>query len=964
MKSRKFPISNYLDEYKKQSLQLFHKNEASTRTPHGTSEERLSVLTTWVLNFKHIRKSEYGMTAIRFLNASSFLNRDKIQKELVNVGEPRIQDKDYCDHLSSPLGCFEVIKLLTDLSLFKETHDSSLTVHRLVQEVIQENLTTEKKVESIVDAVRLLRFSFSKCLSPDVVLKGVITENHDRPSLHSTDLSRFYQWYELCLHAHEIKNHLERFIDIYHDVKEQTVFLPEVSRILYECALHLNLNNYSSQAKTTADFANRILDWGDNELSEENLSNLFPHSIPLSESVRRLIQYSCKKPSKASNSFDSETSSDYSEKPEIHTMRTRGNTLFREEKFQEAVQVYTSCINKSKGTNFYDPKFLSNRASAYLRLEEYQNALKDAEEYITNSPQCWKGYAKKALALKGLNFLWEAKCFAALAYYHDCRIFDKFAPFKESFPSLKQYIHICNDVRELVTLLSQLPQPIDSDLDKIIVLESGKYLADNNLHLENVGLVGVGGSLSELGVTLSFASQFGLLSRNVVAAHVSFSFNLGNWHAKGETKLFECCVTSDSNLSAFESEAALCVKKCWFTDCKGSALTISGNSLVEDTVFSGCDAVGLIVKEKCVLNNCKLHGNMCGLFVTNGKGDITGCQIYDNKKKGVCVANRGAIKFIGNEIFHNDEDGIFLCEKSSAVIEGNEIFENGWWGIETLTDASCRVLRNKIYKNKYGGVAVAPITRESGRQTSIIEKNKIFSNQGPGIDQNIAIYDVIGSSPPNNDVLSASRLEASLIENELNDNIEIGCNPPSQDVRDICSFCRKQGQVKKCSKCFTAGYCNSECEKSHCNKHKQHCSRLLTKYSCLVKLLPLSCGLIGDKLVKNGSEINLDSKLEPSGPTYAKPPESGKRFIVKIQACDIWRRSNAQGTLFAIQDHSLTINGDLDKVEHSYIYRLVRECGSNCVVQAGWKKKFFWALLDEDKMVRIFTSEFPPYQPW
>ena len=629
------------------------------------------------------------MTAIRFLKASSFLNRDKIQKELVNVGEPLIQDKDYCDHLSSPLSCFEVIKLLTDFSLFKETHDSSLTVHRLVQEVIQDNLTTEEKVESIVDAVRLLCFSFSKCLSPDTVLKGVITENHDRPSLHLTDLSRFYQWFKLCLHTHEIKKHLERFLDIFHDVKERNVFLPEVARILYECALHSNVNNYSSQAKTTADFANRILEWGDNELSEENLSNLFPHSIPLSESVRRLIQYSCKKPSEASYSFASETSAEYSEESEIHTMRTRGNTLFKEKKFLEAVRMYTSCINKSKGTNFFDPNLLSNRASAYLRLEEYQNALKDAEEYITNSPQCWKGYARRALALEGLDFLWEAKCFAALAFYHDCRVFDKFAPFKKSFPSLKQCIHICNDVYALVTLPSQLPQPTDSDLDKIIVLKSGKYLVSDMLHLNNVGLVGVGDSSSELGVTLSFDGQFGLLSCNVVAANISFSFNLGHWHAKGKTRHLECCVTSDSAvLDAILSEGTLCVRKCWFKDCKGNSLTVSGNSLVEDTVFSGSDSVGLrVVLGNCVLKNSKLHGNTWGLEVRKGKCDVTGCQIYDNKKIGVGVGEYGNIKLMRNEIFHNDRHGIYLCEESSAVINDNEIFENGWWGIDTMSDA-------------------------------------------------------------------------------------------------------------------------------------------------------------------------------------------------------------------------------------------------------------------------------------
>ena len=667
IKYLKVTISDYLDDYKKQSLLLLDKKKATSRSPHGTSKERLAVSTTWRLNFEHIRRHENGMFAIRFLNATAFMNPDEIQKELINVGEPRVDDKAYCDHVSSSLGSREVLKLLTDFSLFKETHDSSLTVHRLVQEVIQENLDTEGKVESIVDAVRLLCFSFSKCLSPDILSKGVVTECIDRPSLRSTDFSRFYQWNKLCLHAHEIKNHVQRFLDIFHHVMEQTVFLPEVARILYECALHLNVNNYSSQAKTIADFANHILDWSDKEFSEENLSNLFPHSIPLSESVRRLIQYSCKKPS---NSVVSETSADYSEESEIRAWRTRGNMLFKAENFQEAIEIYTSCIKKSKGKKLFDPKLLSNRASAYLRLKEYDDALKDAEEYITNSPQCWKGYAKKALALQGLNFLWEAKCFAALAFYHERRIFNDFPPFKESFPSLKQCIHICNDVCSLVTLLSQLPQRIDSDLlGKIIVLEPGRYHVDNKLQLRNVGLVGVGGSLSEPGVTLSFDGEFRLLSCNFVAANVSFSFGLGNWYTEGQTRLVECCVTSDTVSDAILSEGALCVRKCWFKDCKCNALTVTGNSLLDDTVFSGNNSIGLQVKHgNCVLKNSKLHGNTWGLDVKNGMCDVTGCQIYDNRKIGVGISKNGKVILTCNEIFHNDRHGICLCEKSSADI--------------------------------------------------------------------------------------------------------------------------------------------------------------------------------------------------------------------------------------------------------------------------------------------------------
>jgi tetratricopeptide (TPR) repeat protein len=95
-----------------------------------------------------------------------------------------------------------------------------------------------------------------------------------------------------------------------------------------------------------------------------------------------------------------------------------------ESNFHEAIEIYSSCINRSKGRDSFDPKLLSNRASAYLRLKQYNNALNDAEEYITYSPECWRDYARRALALHEMNEKGAAQCSAALAFYHNHDIFE------------------------------------------------------------------------------------------------------------------------------------------------------------------------------------------------------------------------------------------------------------------------------------------------------------------------------------------------------------------------------------------------------------------------------------------------------------------------------------------------------------------------------------------------------------
>ena len=965
-------ISDYLDDYKKQSLLLLDKKKASSRSPHGTSKERLAVSTTWRLNFEHIRRHENGMFAIRFLNAAAFMNPDEIQKELINVGKPRVDDKAYCDHVSSSLGSREVLKLLTDFSLFKETHNSSLTVHRLVQEVIRDNLKPEEKVESIVDTARLLCFVFSKCPSPDTVSDK---EAVGRYSLNPLDPSRFYKWHKFCLHAHEMKMNLEKFLPIFCNVKEKTVFLPEVARIVYECALHLNVGNYSRQAKTAADFANRILDWGENVTSEERLKCLFPHILPLSESLRRVIQHSCKAPTVMNNPKTCNTSVDDSMKSEIENIRLKGNEKYMKSNFREAIEIYSGCIEKSRGTDFFDPRLLSNRASAYWKLEEYQSSLIDAEEYINYSPKCWRGYAKKALALKGLGKSWDAWCAVALAFYYDRDIFNNFGPFEISFPEVKHCIHVCDDVSSLVTVLSKLPYVVDMP-NKIIVLKPGKYCLsaksfnkfmlqdERNLKVKRLltgafCLIGASDGSSTESVTLSFMENFALRSNSFMAVNMSFVFDVGSWWTGHDCSayLVNCSLTSRIDGNAFVSEGNIFVKKCQFINCQRVALSVAGKAVVEDSVFSGNQYIGLQVvgRGNLVLQRSKLHGNLYGLDVDWAKCDVVGCQIYDNKKEGVEIRN-GTVKLRRNEIFHNDCHGIHVSGNSSTVIEENDIFENGWFGIHKESDTWCRVSRNKIYLNKDGGIHFIPHEKTSGNQQSVIESNKILNNHGPGIDQTNAVTDEFDDADiPGPDVERDDNfVKAKCSENELKNNMERDGVPPMRNAIDICFSCHKVCAVRRCTGCFTAGYCSPECQTRDWKKHKKTCTQTLEKYSTLVKVSPFSSfsdGLLFDKLdISMGPKAPFPSR-KPSDPKDVKAPENGKRFIVKIQAC---------GNFCTIEDQSMTVNGVLNS---SRICCLVRECGFNCE-SYEWKKMYLWAVLAEKKMVRIFLSDFPPFKSW
>lgn len=140
-------LSQYLEEYDSQRLRLLDRQKAAPVSEYGRRDsERLAVLTTWRLNFEHIKRTVDGKAAIRFLYASAFLNPNEIQTDIINVGEPPVTDEEFNKCVNTTLGRQRILKLLTDFSLFKETRFSNLSVHHLVQEVIQENLDQKEEI--------------------------------------------------------------------------------------------------------------------------------------------------------------------------------------------------------------------------------------------------------------------------------------------------------------------------------------------------------------------------------------------------------------------------------------------------------------------------------------------------------------------------------------------------------------------------------------------------------------------------------------------------------------------------------------------------------------------------------------------------------------------------------------------------------------------------------------------------
>ena len=352
--------------------------------------------------------------------------------------------------LSSHFGCLTVVKLLTDFSLFKYVHAHSVSTHRLVQELVRENLDAEGKAKSFVDAVRLISFAFSKCASPKNLLgKGDVEERLKRFDLPK-NRSDYYLWSKLCFHGFFLRQRMDKLLENPEQKCLDSLFAFETAKILYECVVHLSANQNQAEAKRILNFTYRILDWvplSNYDTVERNLSDrsLSPPVVPLPKWLQIGIRQCCAPPMSSLEALDEKPrvvteGLDLQElKEKVEKLRLEGNKNFKDGLYQEAVEAYSAGIDMSKGTPAFDPLLFTNRASAYIKLNQCDAALKDANEYILRFPDCWKGYARKAFALDDKV---SAEVAAALASYYfrlkggSC-IFSEYRPFKGSFPELR-----------------------------------------------------------------------------------------------------------------------------------------------------------------------------------------------------------------------------------------------------------------------------------------------------------------------------------------------------------------------------------------------------------------------------------------------------------------------------------------------------------------------------------------------
>ena len=155
IRSLQCPLSKYLEQYKLERLQLLSEHQANPSWEYE-SRSRLSVHTTWLLNFEYVKNSKYGEVATRFVHAAAFFDPDEIHEGLINAEllSSVLPDEK---NRELPLTNSHIVDVLTKFSLFQRKSVGCISLHRVVQEVIRTSMKPEEIAKAACTSLHLLK---------------------------------------------------------------------------------------------------------------------------------------------------------------------------------------------------------------------------------------------------------------------------------------------------------------------------------------------------------------------------------------------------------------------------------------------------------------------------------------------------------------------------------------------------------------------------------------------------------------------------------------------------------------------------------------------------------------------------------------------------------------------------------------------------------------------------------------
>jgi len=154
---QRMPIADYLVSYEKQRLHLLERSEPQL------GDYPLTVATTWLVNFEQIKQNKAAVAALRLC---ALLGATPIPFELLCQVAAEFEPwlgKALKDVAIDPVKLDDVLKPLLKYALLRREQGArAVSMHRLVQEVVRDSLSTEEKREYAHRLVNAISVGFPR----------------------------------------------------------------------------------------------------------------------------------------------------------------------------------------------------------------------------------------------------------------------------------------------------------------------------------------------------------------------------------------------------------------------------------------------------------------------------------------------------------------------------------------------------------------------------------------------------------------------------------------------------------------------------------------------------------------------------------------------------------------------------------------------------------------------------------
>jgi len=119
------------------------------------------------------------------------------------------------------------------------------------------------------------------------------------------------------------------------------------------------------------------------------------------------------------------------EEAKANELKDQGNELMKQNKYEEAIEKYTEAIEVVPVATYF-----CNRAAAYSKLTQHENAVNDAKDALLLDPGYSKAYARMGFAYLNMNKLSEAED----AYSNALRLDPSNQSYKDNLDAVKEKI--------------------------------------------------------------------------------------------------------------------------------------------------------------------------------------------------------------------------------------------------------------------------------------------------------------------------------------------------------------------------------------------------------------------------------------------------------------------------------------------------------------------------------------------